>query len=496
MLDMNIFKGNNLFVVVIMLAFSISLKSQSSGNVFFEMRKVKVLDYQEFSTLQKELIFPVLEERIANGEQIGHFVAHKLFAGDDDEYDALELDVYASFENSYMDNSEGVKLAMSIFPNLKVEKVIERFDKAMSSKGQDILQLVNEAIPGPQSAREGLPKFFEMEYIRVPAGKEADFEKMLNELWLPVAKKLIEAGQLSDWMLFRKIMPKNSPKDYNYIAIYQHHEYKTLFTENLTEHVLSVHPDIDLKAAIVDVSQTREILKTEVYKLEMASTTPPKEGVKYEVVSKGNGELPQKGQEVSFHGKVQDMEGKVLFDSKVMGTPFYYTMGESMFDRFFEKGVSMVGIGGTVQMTSSPYYMDEGMKEITRNKDAVFTAEILSIGKPSKNSFNKVVSALEEDGYEAMVETYKMIEESETSLRESDVNMFAYQLMEKGQMDAAHFLLKMNQKSNPKSWNAWDSLGDSYAARGNMEKAKECYKNALDINPDYTYSKDKLKKLK
>ncbi|MGA6120817.1 tetratricopeptide repeat protein [Sphingobacterium anhuiense] len=49
--------------------------------------------------------------------------------------------------------------------------------------------------------------------------------------------------------------------------------------------------------------------------------------------------------------------------------------------------------------------------------------------------------------------------------------------------------------SFPKSYEAYDSLGEAYMMDGNLKKAIENYKKSLALNTENTNAKEKLKEL-
>ncbi len=77
---------------------------------------------------------------------------------------------------------------------------------------------------------------------------------------------------------------------------------------------------------------------------------------------------------------------------------------------------------------------------------------------------------------------------------EQTVNEMGYQFMNMEQMDKARSLLEMNVKNYPDSFNVHDSMGDYYLAVDNEEKAKECFRRSIEINPE-SFSLQKLKDL-
>ncbi len=61
------------------------------------------------------------------------------------------------------------------------------------------------------------------------------------------------------------------------------------------------------------------------------------------------------------------------------------------------------------------------------------------------------------------------------------VNFLGYQALQSGDAKGAIAILMVNVEKDPKSSNAWDSLGDAYLADGQREKAREAAEKALSL---------------
>jgi hypothetical protein len=77
----------------------------------------------------------------------------------------------------------------------------------------------------------------------------------------------------------------------------------------------------------------------------------------------------------------------------------------------------------------------------------------------------------------------------------SDTNNLGYQLLRKGENQAAIQIFQLNVETHPKSTNAHDSLAEAYAASGDNDQAIENYRKALALNPENTNSKAALFRL-
>jgi len=67
---------------------------------------------------------------------------------------------------------------------------------------------------------------------------------------------------------------------------------------------------------------------------------------------------------------------------------------------------------------------------------------------------------------------------------EPDINLYGYQLMNQKKMDEAMAMFQKNVKDHPTSWNAYDSLAEGYATKGDKKLAIDNYAKALNMAPE------------
>jgi len=77
----------------------------------------------------------------------------------------------------------------------------------------------------------------------------------------------------------------------------------------------------------------------------------------------------------------------------------------------------------------------------------------------------------------------KMMKDAVASASENDINNYGYQLLNNGQNDKAIEIFIANTQRFPKSANAWDSLGEGYATKGDKDNAVKSFKKSLTLNP-------------
>jgi Flp pilus assembly protein TadD len=66
---------------------------------------------------------------------------------------------------------------------------------------------------------------------------------------------------------------------------------------------------------------------------------------------------------------------------------------------------------------------------------------------------------------------------------EGELNALGYRLLGQDRMGQALFILELNAKRFPDSWNAHDSLGEAYMKAGRAKDAVRSYERSLRLNP-------------
>jgi CubicO group peptidase (beta-lactamase class C family) len=66
------------------------------------------------------------------------------------------------------------------------------------------------------------------------------------------------------------------------------------------------------------------------------------------------------------------------------------------------------------------------------------------------------------------------------------VNMIGYELLRNGAQDKALVYFELNTKAFPRSANTYDSMGEACETTGDLARAAECYRKALDVLPGDT----------
>ncbi len=80
-------------------------------------------------------------------------------------------------------------------------------------------------------------------------------------------------------------------------------------------------------------------------------------------------------------------------------------------------------------------------------------------------------------------ESEKLLKEAMAIATEVELNLYGYQLLGQEEHDKAIEVFMVNTERHPKSANAWDSLGEGYATKGDKTNAIKAFKKSLSLNP-------------
>lgn len=90
----------------------------------------------------------------------------------------------------------------------------------------------------------------------------------------------------------------------------------------------------------------------------------------------------------------------------------------------------------------------------------------------------------------------KLMSDAIAGATEVELNLYGYQLLNQGQQDKAIEMFILNTKRHPESANAWDSLGEGYALKGDKKNAIINFRKSLSLNPPANVKANSEKYLK
>lgn len=115
-----------------------------------------------------------------------------------------------------------------------------------------------------------------------------------------------------------------------------------------------------------------------------------------------------------------------------------------------------------------------------------------------KSASYAIEKEIEGSGLRAAARKFKRMrsdDEDDVYFDEGEFNALGYRLMGQEKFEEAILVFSWNVELNPRSANAYDSLGEAYMKAGMRKQAVENYRKSLELNPENDNAKEMLKRL-
>lgn len=116
-----------------------------------------------------------------------------------------------------------------------------------------------------------------------------------------------------------------------------------------------------------------------------------------------------------------------------------------------------------------------------------------------KSAAETMKTIIQKQGIQKAVTEFKRMTTTDKKkyfFRENEFNNLGYLFLGKKQYSEAIEVLKMNTQLNPKSWNAFDSLGEACKDAGKNAQAIKYYEKSIQLNPENDVAKKIIEGLK
>jgi len=238
---------------------------------------------------------------------------------------------------------------------------------------------------------------------------------------------------------------------------------------------------------------------------QQTDTVTTSSGLKYFITHKGSGPAIIPGQLAICHYILTLTNGTKIDASRDRGAPFAVPVPSTQVIKGFNEALSLLHIGDR-GIFILPYYLaygEKGSGPIPPKSTLIFDIEMLDTKARSLQMvldsvlFEKPVTADSKPRMDEVLKAYKEQKKAKFKdlyVSENDLNSIGYELIKKFPDDAVE-LFKLNVKMYPKSYNAYDSLGEGYMTAGNNKLAIKNYKKSLKLNPKNTNATDMIKKM-
>lgn len=251
-----------LLVMAIGFAPFMGTAQESNPLIVVELMKVNPENQASYVAMEQNIWKPIHKERINKGLIVGWVLYQVMYAGADDAYNYVTVNVYANpanLENPY----QGMKFN-DIHPDKDLNEELEKTAKLRTATRRQLMSRANFAYPegseGPADYQ-----YIVVNYMKTLPG--GNFMQVENELAKPVSQKLIENGNWAGWTVWSNVFPRGESMESNVVTVDYYPDFSTIATVNYRQAFEQAHPGKDWSEFTQKIGGSRNMVRSELWKI-------------------------------------------------------------------------------------------------------------------------------------------------------------------------------------------------------------------------------------
>ncbi|MBS1791175.1 MAG: hypothetical protein JST85_25920 [Acidobacteria bacterium] len=133
--------------------------------------------------------------------------------------------------------------------------------------------LVKKGFSQSQPAAPAQPRFAMIEYFKIEPGKNADYRKLEQEVWMPIHRERVKQGIIKSWTAWGVRLPGGSAREYDRIFITTFDKFAALETPYPPGVFTKVFPNTTAAELVARTQAVSKQVRSELVTL-LDSTTP------------------------------------------------------------------------------------------------------------------------------------------------------------------------------------------------------------------------------
>ncbi|HSF45269.1 MAG TPA: hypothetical protein VLA58_04640 [Chitinophagaceae bacterium] len=135
-----------------------------------------------------------------------------------------------------------------------------QYEAVRSVKGQVVMVNLDGLTPTDR-------KFYEVNYMQTPLGKEEDYVKLEKEVYKPIHKERMATGDITGWGLYAVVYPYSDSRGFNFVTANAFNNWEKMLTSDYAAAFKKAHPKGDLAKVNAQTGAARTMHKTETWRL-------------------------------------------------------------------------------------------------------------------------------------------------------------------------------------------------------------------------------------
>jgi L-rhamnose mutarotase len=230
--------------------------------VVVDFMKVQPENHAKYLEVEQEIWKPMQQERINQGTIVGWYLYAVEFSGSGDEYNYVIITLYddsEKLENPWMPDIPG-----KVHPGKKIEEIMSRTYEARDHVKSELYYSIAAA---PEIPLDKPASYMQVNYMNVKPGLASSYERLEEDIWLPIHNESIRAGRTTGWSLWSALFPRGAGQPYQYITLNAFSEYSYIFELDFSIPFGNIHPDKDYAETTETTLELRTIVRTELWDL-------------------------------------------------------------------------------------------------------------------------------------------------------------------------------------------------------------------------------------
>jgi hypothetical protein len=226
-----------------------------------KVEKGKGADYEE---LIKNYGSKLFNERIKSGE-LESWALYSVGMRTDmtDEYNYVTVAASKNLKGLMEPQQTAPELMKKMMPGTPedmINSLPDRYNAVRTILGSMVL--VN--LDGLQATDR---KYYEINYMQVPAGKEAEYVALEKDTYKPLHKERMAKGEITGWGLYAVVYPYSDMRGFNYVTANAFNDWEKMLTSDYGATYKKVFPKGDLAKVNAQTGAARKMYKTETWRL-------------------------------------------------------------------------------------------------------------------------------------------------------------------------------------------------------------------------------------
>ncbi len=252
-----------IFSIALILCFHVASSQDKPVYIMINYIKTDRGKSGEYVDLIKNYGSKLFQSRVNSGELISWTLfSVGLSTDDNDDYDYVGVAASNSVKNLMEPASSPMESMKKLMPGATdkmITDVLDTYGKVRVIKNGVILQTMDN-IP-----TTGTRKTVEINYMKVPTGKDAEYLKLEKEVYKPLHQERIKNGEITGWGVHAVVYPWSDSRPYNYITSNAFSDWDKMMSSDYASTYKKVFPKGDMTKLSAQTSAARSMYKTEVW---------------------------------------------------------------------------------------------------------------------------------------------------------------------------------------------------------------------------------------